>query len=71
MRCRVEFQIQGNAYYSTSVRSGSSTTQVYDVTVSPGTPATSLRLYYSLEQMVSVFDLMVPVRSIPLVYTCT
>ncbi len=44
---------------------------MYDVTVSPSTPATSLQLYYSLEQMVSVFDLMVSVRSIPLVYTCT
>lgn len=65
-----DFAKQGAAG-DASVRSGASTTQTYDITVSPGTPATTVQLYYTLEEMISLFDLTIPVRTVNLVYTCT
>ena len=67
---RFDFAKQGAAG-DASVRSGASTTQTYDITVSPGTPATTVQLYYTLEEMISLFDLTTPVRTVNLVYTCT
>jgi hypothetical protein len=67
---RFDFAKQGAAG-DASVRSGASTTQTYDITVSPGTPATTVQLYYTLEEMISLFDPTTPVRTVNLVYTCT
>lgn len=53
------------------VRSGSSTTQVFDIVIDPGTAPMTVQLSYVLDYLWSLFDVSAPTTGVRLVYTCT
>ncbi len=65
------FSIIVSNYQYVAIRSGSSSTFVYDIQVYPGSQPFTLQLQYVLGDSISLFDLSTPTPGPRLVYTCT